>query len=1249
MKTRFYIILAAAAVLLAGCAKEIAAPEAAPEAVPQGKITIPIGINPVSKTHLGPLEGTSHKVYWSNGDKIAVNGVESEALAGLEGDVQSAEFTFPSSLGVAPYKAIYPASIYTDATHVTLPAVQTYKADGFADGVNPMVGYSDNLESISVNHLCAIVKVQVLRGSAPGSDEDNLVSVRFKGRSGEQVSGLFGIDYETGTLTGASNDVNDQVVKVVKNLATSTSDVAVYYIVVPAITYENGFDILVQDASGHVMTQSKTTSKTLEAGHIYAMTEFEFIPTTTELGIEISSAQDLIDFATAYNNNVYAELGYGLVATITGDITFTAEESADFNATGGIGTSDNGNGDTNYFNGLFNGNNHTISGLEATVPIFAFIGGGGVVKDLTIDNSCSFTFTHDNYKDPDDDGDSGEAYFGSVVGYHKGRLEGVKVAADIALAPVANVQYMTSLGGLVGYANGGAIQNGCEYSGLISTPAEFTTTGKLIIGGLAGRIKTASSNITGSYFKGAISNSAQVTSTDTSNPYLIIGGVVGFVDGGASVSSTNSTSNHADEASAYSGLNGKIVNKTAVAYNSAVGGIVGELNNGTVSSCTNAATIACSVFRSSDNCRYMKSGGIVGKINANGSVTGCTNNGTVQHRSNPKYQDLGGIAGYNAGSITSCTNNAAVNQMSSGKSTKAGRYVYLGGVIGENIADNKVSDVHNTANVEISSMEDNTISEERLGGVIGYNKGIIVGGETKDITNSGQVYHSPIFTNQLAGFYIGGIVGLTEASVKNAKNTGRPYFRWKDATTGVGNIYLGGIAGKASGASSTIENCENVVDASVSYSAQVYLYLPANVSYSGNCVGGIVGLTEATNPVKDCTNGGEVRTAAGASTVPVTDIKMGGIIGKMTGSGTVDNADNSGRVRINFAVVAKEGESHNGNYLGGIIGYISNESTVTVTGCDNSGQVDITNGAGLVQNHIASGVVGRMDAPGSITNCNNNDGAIQMLITANNVGPRDLYAAGILGYSENNVTISGCSNSGAISGGNSTAIDGAAYYTGGIVAYLKGASKILNCSNTGSTVSTHAGNNDAIGSTALTGGIAGYVEGTSESPIEIGGNPGCTVNTSVELSANRGWIAGVAAYAKYAQISDCTIESIIGGGCAARGAGGIVGKAEYCTISTSKYNGDTIKANQIQATTGQGGVVGNLENSTIDGCYCYATKFYNNKSQPFGGIVGVSGSNNTIQNCHYKSAVEGPTAGIAVTATIVATGTFSGSGNAADL
>ncbi len=1060
----------AAVVLLAGCNKEFQTPEIV---VSKAVTTLEVGIAPATRTQMGDAVAGERKVYWSDGDKININGTDSDALASVPAETQTTAFTFGSVLST-PYNVLYPASIYADATHVNLPAIQAYDAKGFADGFFPMAGYSADGSSISVSHLCAVLKISVKRATVD-ADTDNIIAVRVKGRNNEQVSGNIAITYNPAALAaedGAS--AAEKEVKVIQNQATSTAAAVDYFIVIPARTYANGIDVIVQDVNGHIMTKSKTSSWTPVAGHQYDMPEFEFVPTGTEIGIEISNAEQLVAFAEAYNAREYVDLGDGLVASLTADIAFDATTSASFNTTNGIASVSA----DNYFHGVFNGQNHTISGLEATKPLFANIGSTGVVKNFTLDNTCSFTFTHPN---------TVEGMYGSVVGYHKGVVDNVSSAAAVTLASVADVTYMTSLGGIAGRATTGVVKDS-EYSGLISTPSDFTGTAKLIIGGLVGRFSNAGS-VTGSYFKGAINNAAQITSTDKSNPYIIIGGVAGYVDGGASISSTNTTADHADEASAYSGFNGKIVNKTTVAYNSAVGGIVGELNNGTVSSCTNAATIAISIYKvGADGSRYMKTGGIVGKVNASGTVTGCTNNGSVQHRSNPRLQSLGGIAGYNAGTVTDCSNNAAVNQMTSGQSVKAGRIVNLGGVIGENAAGATVSDVHNTADIQISSMEDGTASEVRMGGVIAYNAAAIDGGGTKNITNTGQVYFSPNFANQFLGYELGGIVGLSTASVQNVHNSGYVYFRWNS-------------------------------DANV-----------ASLVY------------------------------------------MGGIVGKMTGNGTIGGCVNEG-------------------------------------GASNAGEVYPN-------------------------------------VKAGSAGHNSIYAGGILGYTESDVTISGCSNSGYVHGGNTTKVNGKTFFTGGIVAYLKGASSIIDCTNTGQVNNAQSNNNYTIGSTTLSGGIAGHVEGTDVAPITIGGSTGCSVDASV--ASTRGWVAGIAGYAKYVNLSNCSVEQDIN--CAAHASGGLVGCAEYCNISNSSFNGDKVHSNNTQAAAGQGGLVANMNNTTVNGCSCYATTLTNNVSiADVGTIVGISGEGNTIQNCHYKPTIT-TTAGSGQTAQIAGSGSFTdGGGNAADL
>ena len=351
MKTRYQLLLAAA-VLLTGCNKE---QEEIATYSKGGKtyLTVTAAQTTTStetKTHMGDDGTATHKVYWSNGDCIAVNGISSDELSGLSEETQSVVFSFTDKLLSTPYNILYPASAWADATHISLPATQAYKEGGFAEGVFPMSGYSPSGSGIMLSSMCAILKIQVLRASAD-PDTHNIASVRFKGRNGEQVSGRFEIDYEHATLTGSSDLSADREVRVNQSLETSTETPAVYYLVVPAGNYASGFDVTVVDASGHYMVKSRESAINLEAGLMYDMTPFDFVPTGTTFEIIINSAQDLVDFASAYNSHAYD--GYDeLVVTLGSDISFDASTSTAYNATGGI----------NGFKGVFDGAGHSISG-----------------------------------------------------------------------------------------------------------------------------------------------------------------------------------------------------------------------------------------------------------------------------------------------------------------------------------------------------------------------------------------------------------------------------------------------------------------------------------------------------------------------------------------------------------------------------------------------------------------------------------------------------------------------------------------------------------------------------------------------------------------------------------------------------------------------------------------------------------------------------------------------------------------------
>lgn len=612
------VFLAAAMVMSAACVKE-------QPALNDGKFSLSVSISSEApaplevKTHLAAtVENNQRKVYWSNGDAIAVNGVASSVLSGLADNAASATFTFASAPGAVPYKLVYPAGIYTDATHVTLPATQTYASGTFADGMFPMAGYSADGSNLSVHHLCAVLKVNILRKVGEGADEHDLVSASFRGLAGEQVSGSFILDYKNATLTGASSADADKQVKVTKVLSTSTSTVATYYLVVPAGTYAGGIAIDIQDKGGDLMTISKAASVTLEAGKLYDMQEVAYERTgDAPADIIITTAQELIDFATDYNAGNIS--GDNLVVALGNDITFDATTSADFVATGGIGA---GGSSDPLFNGLFNGAGYSIKNLSSSVPVFARVGANGSVKNLKIASSCTFTQSETV---------SANLYLAAVAGYCKGNITDCENAAAVTCSSSAHSTNILYIGGVVARQNTSGTISGCQNSGTVLC-TNASGSGNIYMGGIAGAVERPesgnSANIQNCTNLGLVKNGL-----DSSEPaqacVLHMGGVVGWINSTASSSKMT-----------VSGLvNMGNVTKTNAAKETVgntvlVAGIVGGVHGATVSTASGVV-----VFK---NCR----------------VSGCTlSNGAFNNLSGygqaPHTGGFIGIArGENANDIT---------------------------------------------------------------------------------------------------------------------------------------------------------------------------------------------------------------------------------------------------------------------------------------------------------------------------------------------------------------------------------------------------------------------------------------------------------------------------------------------------------------------------------------------------------------------------------------------------------------------
>ena len=200
----------------------------------------------------------------------------------------------------------------------------------------------------------------------------------------------------------------------------------------------------------------------------------------------ISTADQLRNFAEAVNTgNVTAN------AVLTADITLTDANWTPI-----------GKDDDNMYNGTFDGQGHTISGLQCSVTsgnvagLFGVIGSSGVVKNVGIaDSNVSVVVTvTDKF-----------AYAGGVCGYSEGTVENCwnsgSVTATNSSESETNAAYA---GGVCGYSEG-TVEN-CWNSG--SVTANSSDNGAYA-GGVCGR-NFGSAVIRNCWNSGSVSGSSSI-------------------------------------------------------------------------------------------------------------------------------------------------------------------------------------------------------------------------------------------------------------------------------------------------------------------------------------------------------------------------------------------------------------------------------------------------------------------------------------------------------------------------------------------------------------------------------------------------------------------------------------------------------------------------------------------------------------------------------------------------------------------
>ncbi|MDD5953551.1 MAG: hypothetical protein PUC32_07930 [Oscillospiraceae bacterium] len=666
-----------------------------------------------------------------------------------------------------------------------------------------------------------------------------------------------------------------------------------------------------------------------------------------------------------------------------------------------------GDNDTDYLGGI-TGVNKSTGKIEhckiqnKTVTGGAYVGGIAAENYGTISGTTVENGTIRSH---------GQEMAGAIAGKNYG-------SGNITVSSNVNVTLQSDgvkAGGIVG-ANAGTMtaESGATVTGQVY--------GKAQVGGIVG------DNVKGDLAR--FCNKANVLAAE---------GTVGGIAGQTSGNITNCQNFGAVEARGTDGHGGGIVaenNKkisscqnygTVDAKNGICGGITAQNNQGaTIENCKVIGQETALTFSGKQEL-----GGVAG-INA-GTISGTEiQNVTLQNTkdSTQKKRKMGGITGQNSGTISGCTvTEAALISNCTG--------VEMGGITGENQKSGFVQ--NNTVSAILRFSDESPANFGDLGGIVGKNLGNI-----QNSTFSGEVHgagndpqdppqYDPNKDTETAVLYgYGGIAGVNEATVKGCHVKQASITAQGDANN-IANV--GGVCG-VNGVSANISD--------ITFGAEkTYSLKKSNTALNNNPQGSVY-VGAATDSAYSHAGG-----VAGFNSGSITDIHgkdsavlvennrghVGGIAGYNRRSGIIAAAETGS----DWVVFAINDDQDNG--CGGIVGYQASEYGLT----------DCTNRAKVVKTTTGSngvgGMIGRMEVTTSSTyairNCKNygnivgnsrvggmigvwkyNGGNVVDCINYGTIEGESEGAAGIAAcfYSvSSKVSITGCENHGTIKGNNGRA------------------------------------------------------------------------------------------------------------------------------------------------------------------------------------------------------------------------------------
>ncbi len=890
------------------------------------QVSLPIS----ARTELGEKSADGkYPVYWSEGDRLAVNGAPTTGIA-IDADNKAvAVFEMPLSASI-PYNIVYPypgdevapsaesgrypVRFMTNQKHVE-------EKETFAPGSAPMYAWSNGFTDVSMHHLSTVLRFSI---KAKAGEDVKLRYVSVSTRDSEPIAGIFDVycgssdenDANVGSLEARNGASSTVFYNFTDNEFQLGETESVFYIAVPHGAY-SGFEVDFVDVNGGVCVRTFDADGEFElkAGKVRSFPTIDF-EVNSKMHL-IGSETDMATFAQLVKDKRFDEGAEDKLdgALLVNDVVMTKDWTSVEN-----------------FHSVFEGRDYTISGL--TTPLF----GSDVDAEISNVNVVA---------------DIEETANGKVGVIARSLAVGGKI---LNCSAKGSIKYdntditvntepdLINIGGVVGTVCGGSvIGSNSNVNIVVVNSAKSGETGayKPCVGGVVGYVSALDDSALPVVVENSSNGSiAWQDQSKAENVVPFIGGVAGYVTAGSFDDNINygalSIDTVMDDLD-WGGVAGvssvsieRCENKGTMTIDQMIntaniGGVLGKLETGSIKDCKNSGNLNFNKdFLIMSSCNI---GGVVANtVLGTETISGCENLGAITYYGKCNYKNadertdnahirIGGVVGLSyAKTISDCTNGLGSDISVLGE--LAGVYVF---------GSDKFSAVSGVVAAHYSTESDSIIKNCSNGGKIVLNFqycgaayismsaciGILSSGNVENCDNleSGEVKISikgsyDGGSTTATQFYISGLIGSVDkhATISDCDNRGAIVFD----DTQIKTVNIGGILCYSSKKNATLNRCTN--NGTISVGQNVVLSQELSL-------GGILPNAVNFNHVEmlGCVNSKRVEFNGNAK-----DLYLGGILGKTAEVNAEDlsnqNNKNTGSVVFGETAVAET------LYMGGYCG-----------------------------------------------------------------------------------------------------------------------------------------------------------------------------------------------------------------------------------------------------------------------------------------------------------------------------------------